>query len=147
MLSSKDVVMAVASGATVLVDPRRLSPRLRRGYRVGLTALATGAGYHALGQQDARGDAEALPPAGRAAVAAAIGGVVYGSVRGGERMDAASTDWLTRRGVKHPRVVLAVAGTVLTLGMSAVEKWQEQHAEQQAGQQGETAEPEVTPPA
>ncbi len=119
--------MALGAGAATLVDPRRLSPRMRRGYRLGLTALSAAGAYQvaAQPQKDEDGGEVVLPPVARGAIAAGVAATVYGSVRLGERLDAASFDWLTRHGVKHPRVVLAVGGAVLTLAMNVLEKRQE----------------------
>jgi hypothetical protein len=126
LLSRQDLITATATGAATLIDPSRLSPRLRTGYRLGLSAFTAAAAYHVSGQPTEGEDDEVLPPAGRAGIAAALAALVYGTFRGAEKMDAASVAWLGRRGVKRPRVALAVAGTALTLGMSALERWEEQ---------------------
>lgn len=111
----RDLLEATVTGALTLVDPHRLSPRRRTAYRLAVAALS---GFVA--DRAVREGGEDFDAFEQANIAPAVGfgaaGLVFGSMPLWERTDLATHRWLERRGVKHPRRVLAALAVVGTLG-------------------------------
>lgn len=101
------VTLAASLGAITLIDPAKLSAGELAAYRTTLAAIT------------AADLATDLPPrtspAARAAVATLGAGAVVGLSPLGEALDSRLQRSLARRGVRRPRVALAIAGAALVL--------------------------------
>lgn len=104
------VVTAAAIGALSLVTPARLSPGRRFAFR---TATATLTGVMLWIEMRDNGRA-VLPAETRAGLTAAGVGLTYGVAEWGEAIDGRVHRELERRGVRHPRLVMAAAATAAT---------------------------------
>ena len=94
---------ALASGLwTAAVVPAKLSVRRRRGLHALTGAAGAGATYWFV-RQDEGEKARALPAAG------VVGVLLVGASVLGSAMDTGAEAWLTRRGVRRPRLVMALA--------------------------------------
>lgn len=103
------VASSAVIGAVALVDPARLTAGGRLAFR-GLTALVTGA----LVLVELRRDAAFTGnPAARFGVVAGVVGASFGLSELGERADRGLVDALRRRGVRRPRLALAVASAAV----------------------------------
>jgi len=104
------VVTAAAIGALSLVTPARLSPGRRFAFRTA-TATLTGVMLWIEMRDSGKG---VLPSETRAGLTAAGVGLTYGVAEWGEAIDGRIHRGLERRGVRHPRLVMAAAATVAT---------------------------------
>lgn len=100
------IAQSVATGAfTTLVSPGRLSSRTVVTMHV-LSGALGGVGGAVLGQK--------FPPVQRAAVGVAAGGLFAGMSVVGVVADVKAEEWLRKRGVRRPRVVMGVVAGILT---------------------------------
>lgn len=117
VLRRSDVVSAAATGALTLVDPARLPDRLRPAYRLSVAGVAA-LGIHAALDKERELTRQ---PVARAAIAAGVGGAMYATMPLWERVDAAVSALMRRRGVAHPRVKLAAGSVLLSLAVDALD--------------------------
>ena len=87
---------------TATVVPAKLSTRRRRGLHALSGTAGAGATYWFV-RRDEGDSARALPVAG------VVGVLVVGASVLGSAVDASAEAWLTRRGVRRPRLVMALA--------------------------------------
>ena len=113
-----DVLAAAMTGLLTLPDPGRRSPTGRFALRAVIAggtgaAVWAGTGAHLEGQSGTRP---------RIALTSAAVGLVYGSAVLGDRLDGVIHRTLVRRGVRHPRLAMAVGAAAVTLAMSVAER-------------------------
>ncbi|MEE6281168.1 hypothetical protein [Georgenia sunbinii] len=113
-----DLGVAAATGALTLVDPARLGPLGRFAFRSSEAAVVGGMTWFGLKQSK---DLEWQPEL-RVAVTSGVVAVTYAFAELSEVFDAAVVRQLRRRGVRRPRVAMAVAGVGLALTMSLLER-------------------------
>lgn len=102
---------ALVAGLT-LIEPRSLSVGRRLAYRGAVAAVTAWTVWAGLRSNDQG----TFSSASRAAIAAGAGGAALGFAEAGEALDGRLRDGLVRAGVSRPRLVLAAAGAVLSIG-------------------------------
>jgi hypothetical protein len=129
-----NLASAAVAGAVTLVRPARFPRWARRGLSLANTAGTAGAVFLAV-----RGDDE-LPddhPLHRAltisdVTAAATGGLMLVTSGLGVKADAKIEHFLVRRGVRHPRLVMAAGVVALLLAVKTVQDAASKHRESAA---------------
>ncbi len=125
-----DVLTAATTGLLTLPDPGRRSPAGRFAVRAGIAgvtgaAVWAGTGAHLEGRSGTRP---------RAALTSAAVGLAYGSAVLGDHLDGAIHRALVRRGVRRPRLAMAVGAAAVTLAMSVAERRTDDGADDAAGE-------------
>lgn len=120
-LRRSDVLSAAVTGLLILPDPARRNPVGRFALRTTVAGL-TGAGMWLGTGQDPQARTDVVR---RAAFTTGAVGLVYGVAELGDHLDAAFQRRLVRRGVRRPRLVMALVGTGVALALSVLER----HAE------------------
>ncbi|MGZ0710595.1 hypothetical protein ACWPKO_19890 (plasmid) [Coraliomargarita sp. W4R53] len=106
------VTAASLMSALTLVEPRRLSVGRRLAYRCAIAALTAWGVWAQLRTEDDG----TFAPATRAGITIGAAGAALGIAEAGEAMDGRLSDGLVRAGARRPRMILAAASAVVSLG-------------------------------
>jgi len=113
----------VATGALSVVPIGRAPRRVRTALVAGTGLVAGGAMFTALNRPEVLGrDQEPTPARPAAAIGAAVATAAAGAVALGVVLDREAERFLVRRGVRRPRLVLGVAGGVLSYAIDMLDR-------------------------
>lgn len=101
---SLDVVAIGLGGALTLIDPARLGPGRRFGYRLAIAGLAGATFWRGLAD-----DELSVAPETRLGLTAGVAGATLAGAELSEAADARLQAWLSRAGVRRPRLLMAAA--------------------------------------
>ena len=119
----QSLAFAALTGVVSVVPIGRASRGVRAAVAAASGVAAGGATYVALNRPDVIAcSREPVPARQSAAVGAGVGALVAGVMAVGFVMDRAFEQALVRRNVPHPRLVLGVAGAVLSYALDVVDR-------------------------
>lgn len=113
------LLTTAAISGLALIDPRKLSVGRRAVYR---GACAAASAWVAWSESRPQSDFPYVPTYVRAALAVGAAGATLGFAGASEKLDGKMHDWLTHKGVRKPRYVLAATSGALSLGAWAVSR-------------------------
>ncbi|UIJ35925.1 hypothetical protein [Allobranchiibius sp. GilTou73] len=140
----QNAAAATAAGAGVFLRPARLPKWGRRGLRLANTAGTAGSVFLASrGGSDDGGDLGTKPTRTRAATAASAGSAIAAAAGGltlissgfGLKMDARAEKFLVGKGIKHPRIWMAVGTVVIVFAAKQAQDYGTKKAEAAARKQ------------
>ncbi|MCD9153566.1 hypothetical protein [Aeromicrobium duanguangcaii] len=119
----QSLLLAVATGVVSILPIGRAPRGVKAALAAGTGLTAGGAAFVALRRPDLIAAArEPVPARQSAVVSAGLGVLAAGATVAGIATDRAFERALVRRGVAHPRLVLGVAGAVLSYAMDVLDR-------------------------
>ena len=121
--SQRSLVIALVTGAASVVPIWRAPRAIRATVALGVGAAVGGAAFVGARVPEAFGEtSDPVPPRPAAAIAVAAGGLMTAVTVAGIAMDRGAERFLVERGVRRPRLVLGVAGGVLSYAIDAIDR-------------------------
>ncbi|MBC9225745.1 hypothetical protein GL325_05365 [Aeromicrobium sp. 636] len=119
----QSLVVALATGVVSVVPIGRAPRRVRAAVVAGTGLVAGGAMFTALNRPHVVGfEQQPTPARPAAAIGAVVGAAAAGAMAVGVVLDREAEQFLVRRGVRRPRLVLGVAGAVLSYVFDALDR-------------------------